>query len=351
VRIDFYESGVGETTIITFPGGGIGIVDAHPSAYTSRPDIFQLVEGKKIHFVCLTHPHTDHGRDLVGVFENAEPEVFWHTIPDFKQFIYRACETQQFFPSPNREFVEKYQQEWANVFLDIFAAVQERHIPKRQLRADLQHETIDGVEIHFLSPEEKITQDFIEKYAAEILKADPEGGDPNLLSAILALRYRGVVVILGADALKRNWEDAIKRFRTKGLPKALLIKVPHHGASNAMELRHGASHRDYLEICSRNPIASSVIFAGDAKHPEPRVYQRLTEKTHAACLSNGLMNSRSGNKPLSVRLPGVRRGAPPAICHPVLSYEISENGELIKLTGGDCSTCPNAMPQRLTAAS
>lgn len=109
-----------------------------------------------------------------------------------------------------------------------------------------------------------------------------------------------------------------------------------------MDLRNNGAHRDYLEICSRDPMAWSVIFAGDAGHPEPRVYEKLTKKTRTTCLSNGLVSSRSGSKPLGVRMPGVRRVSTPAICHSVLSFEISANGELIKLTGGDCRTCPNA---------
>jgi hypothetical protein len=29
LKIDFYESGIGDTTVITFPDGGVGVVDAN----------------------------------------------------------------------------------------------------------------------------------------------------------------------------------------------------------------------------------------------------------------------------------------------------------------------------------
>jgi len=340
LRLDFYESGIGETTIITFPEGGIGIVDAHPSPTSSRSSISELTCGKTIHFACLTHPHADHGRDLVEVVKNAKPAVLWHTIPNFKEFIYRAFETQQFFPSPNREFVEKYHREWAEIFADIFGTAQERGISRRQLRADVQPETIDGVEVHFLSPEEAITQTAIEKYAKEIQKAEPSGGDPNLLSAIIALRYGDSVVLLGADALKRNWETATQRFWKVKLPKAILLKVPHHGASNALDLRKDASHHGYLDICSGTPRAFSVIFGGDSKHPEKRVYERLCQRTNPACLSNGLRTSHAGIA-LGSRMPGARRVTSAAVCHPVLSFEIGRHADLHQIAGGDCSNCPN----------
>lgn len=342
LRLDFYESGVGETTIITFPEGGIGIVDAHPSPTSSRPGILDLTRDKKIHFVCLTHPHADHGRDLVDLVKDANPVVLWHTIPNFKEFIYYAFETQQFFPSPNRDLVEKYHREWAEIFADIFGTAKDREIPRRQLRADIQPETIDGVEIHFLSPEEEITQNAIERYAEGVQKAEPTGGDPNLLSAVLALRYGDAVVLLGADALKRNWESAVPRFRKAALPKAILLKVPHHGASNALDLRPAATrHPSYLDLCSSDPLAASVIFAGDSKHPERRVFERLRERTKPTCLSNGLRTSHAGAG-LAGRMPGARRVTPAAVCHPVLSFEVSRQGSLGQVAGGDCSNCPNS---------
>ena len=64
LTFDFYESGRGETIVVTFPDGGIGVVDAHPSTRANRLRIEEIVSGKKIHFICLTHPHADHGRDF-----------------------------------------------------------------------------------------------------------------------------------------------------------------------------------------------------------------------------------------------------------------------------------------------
>src|SRR5437016_6343827 len=89
LRVDFYESGIGETILVTFPSGGLGLIDAHPSSLATRPEILEIIKGKKLHFVCLTHPHADHGEDLVSVLEqHADIEEFWHTIFDVPAFIY-----------------------------------------------------------------------------------------------------------------------------------------------------------------------------------------------------------------------------------------------------------------------
>lgn len=164
LRIDFYESGIGDTILITFPSGGIGIVDAHPSQHSQRPDIRQLVAGRALHFVCLTHPHADHGRDLIPVLkEHPEIAEFWHTIYDVPAFIYGVEQTVA-FPSPLREFADRMNQDWGEFFLDIMGAVAERDIPRHLLRSNLREQTIDGVEVYCLGPDESVQNSFTDAY-------------------------------------------------------------------------------------------------------------------------------------------------------------------------------------------
>lgn len=340
LTIDFYESGIGETIIITFPSGGIGVIDAHPSLGGNRPPILDLVKDRQIHFLCLTHPHADHGKDLVSILKDGpKPKVIWHTIPNFKEFIYYSTGFTN-FPSSISAFIEKYSREWADCFLDIFATAKEKGVERRQLRADLQPESIDGVEIHFLSPEHNVVTEFAENYGKEIHSAEPEGGDPNLLSAILALKYGGSVVLMGADALKKNWYEGISRFRKAGLPKAVLLKVPHHGAKNAFSTREHRRWPGYLDICSVDPKATAVLFAGDIDHPDPEVYERLKERTTVTCLSNGLRGKQTG--PLQTKyvgLPKARSTGPSKICNPHLSFELNDSGALVQVVGGTCEGC------------
>ncbi len=133
LRFDFYESGIGETIIITFPQGDLGLVDAHPSQNSLRPEILKLIEGKRLRFVCLTHPHADHGVDLLAVLQrHAHIDAFWHTVFDLPAFIYGI---EQFvnFPSAVREHAAKMNQDWGAFLFDIYAAVIERKIPRHEL--------------------------------------------------------------------------------------------------------------------------------------------------------------------------------------------------------------------------
>ena len=124
--------------MITFPGGGLGFVDAHPSPTNSRASILQIAEGKHVHFVCLSHPHADHGVDLIPLLNgHGAIDEFWHTSSEAVPFIYRLGETPAFpnFPSELRVHARKMVDDWANFLHDVYGAVATRKLPQYQIRA------------------------------------------------------------------------------------------------------------------------------------------------------------------------------------------------------------------------
>ena len=176
-------------------------------------------------------------------------------------------------------------QDWGEFFVDILYAVGERNIPRHELRSNLVADEIDGVEIHCLSPDENVQNSFFKIYKEKLKNPKIKLPDPNLLSAVLALRFGESVVLLGADALKENWENVFQNYHKRKLPKSRILKVPHHGARNAIDLRHNA--KSYLDVCSHNPKAKAIIFAGDSKHPDDDVFDKIRSRADAICLSNG----------------------------------------------------------------
>lgn len=337
LRIDFYESGIGDTIIVTFPSGGIGVVDAHPSQHGHRPDIRQLVMGRKLLFVCLTHPHADHGVDLIPVLQQ-HPEIaeFWSTIFEIPAFIFGVEQTVN-FPSPVQQFAAKINQDWGEFLVDLFGAVIERKIPRRLLRSDLQERVIDGVEVHCLGPDESVQNSFFDAYKKKLTNPEIEVPDPNSLSAILALKFGESLVLLCADALKKNLESAVKYHRKFAWPKARLLKVPHHGARNSFNLRKDAV--TYLDMCSHVPKAKAVIFAGDTKHPDRDVYSRIRSRTDVNCLSNGTRSPQPDPNPLRLQIPGARAARLAPVCNSVVSFELDQDGNVSVLAGNDCAGC------------
>lgn len=340
LTIDFFESGVGETIRITFPDGGIGIVDAHPSQTGKRPPIEQLVADRKIHFICLTHPHADHGIDLVPILRD-HPDIysFWHTLSAIDVFVFAEAGQVPNYLSPIREAVAEFQGRWGRFLTQIYGHAGKRKLPHHNLRSDLESTEIAGVRIHFLGPEENVQNQFTSAYRDIARGQRKSVPDPNALSAILALEYGGTVILLGADALKRNWEAATRKYRRLGLSDAAILKVPHHGASNAFEF--GKHKQCYLDLCSPNTI--SVLFAGDVNHPDKRVDECLRTKTDLACLVNGLHSSQIPSNPLGISLPGAIAVAQPVTpCQAQISVEIGSDGDVAHTSGHTCGSCPFA---------
>lgn len=341
LKLDFYESGLGETIVITFPSGGIGLIDAHPSKHAHRPPILEIVKDKTIHFVCLTHPHADHGVDLVPVLnEHHKIESFWHTVYHIPALIY-GVEQMDNFPSEIRGYAKKMNEDWGRFLRDIFGAVADRDISTHELRSNITADVIDGVELHCLSPEESVQASFFKAYQKKLENPETPLPDPNLLSAVLALKFGESVVIFGADALKENWETALANHHKRKLPKAVILKVPHHGARNAIDLRNKA--RTYLDICA--PKAKSVVFAGDAKHPDNAVFEKIWSRTETICTSNGLKRKSPAFNPLNLQLPGATAVFPAPVCNPVVSFEIGADGTVSRTTGNTCqSQCLQPKP-------
>ncbi|MGH8093984.1 MAG: hypothetical protein ACREIF_11000 [Chthoniobacterales bacterium] len=336
LRLDFFESADGETIIIEFPDEGVGIVDAHPSLQTSRPGILDLVGNKEIHFVCLTHPHLDHGIDLIPVLQTRRPiGAFWHTSPSVSSFVYHCATERPNYPSPVRKFVNLLADGWADFLLDLYAATE--NLPVRTLHSGIQPIDIAGARIWILGPDEQVAERFVKAYkqrASNISKALPS---PNLLSAILAIEFNGILVILGADALKTGWNDAIRVHKAAGLPKALIFKVPHHGAANALALEQ--NRKNYFDLLSKDPSAVSVLFAGDSKHPDKKVFDHLRTRTNLICLSNGQKGAQGSVNPLNINIPGARAVRRSYICQPQVSVEIGSGGMPKILRGFSCHVC------------
>jgi hypothetical protein len=233
---------------------------------------------------------------------------------------------------------------WANFLLDIWGAVTKRNLLVHQIRAGEEPCNYDGVEVHALAPEEEMQEHFRRFWLEKAGDPTVEKPDPNLLSAVLALRWGDSVVLLGADALRRNWPAAINRYRKLKLPKAVVLKVPHHGAGNSLDLSGQSREPNYFDICLHTDSrCKSVLFAGDAKHPNPKVYERLRSRTDVHCVINGIRGAHGGVD-LGIELEGARPVQSVDPCQPVVSFEVHQSGQVDVLAGNNCTACRFSHP-------
>ena len=83
---------------VDFPDGQKAIVDCCTSTTGCRLNIeTELVSGdRRVVFICLTHPHFDHGEDIPAVLGACSVKELWHSLPDVVPFIYWISEAPTF---------------------------------------------------------------------------------------------------------------------------------------------------------------------------------------------------------------------------------------------------------------
>lgn len=341
VRFDFLESGIGETILITFPDGRMGVVDCHPS-FGGHVRALELIKGKVLAFVHLTHPHLDHGKGLVPIIQDhADIGEFWHTVSGVHQWVY-SMEDTPVFPSHIRQTVEDYMRGSGDFVRKLFGGVARRNIECRTLHSGLAPIDISGVRIHVLGPDESSINEFQKAFTDIAANRRKHIPDLNGISSILALEYGKQVILLGGDALRKSWQSATKKFRARNLPKSRLLKIPHHGASNAFNLQANES-ATYLGICEKGGLA--VLFAGDLKHPDQRVEERIRKRLDLCCVVNGSHQALPGNltNPLKIQIPGARAARPTiSPCQDSVSVVVGPEGEIELMNGHSCDSCKHA---------
>lgn len=341
LTVDFYESGQGETILVRFPDGGLGVVDAHPSRSKLRPEIEALVGGQRLHFLCLTHPHADHGVDLFKALSAAaQVEHYWHTVTDI-QALFFAVTQQQVYPNRFSSLLTDLRITWAQYLIDLYDAVKTRTDADpgftQRINDQRRSDEIAEVKVHFLGPLEADQNNFTSTYRALVEGKHRNKPNENALSAILAFEYGGHLVILGSDALAENWQMAEARCRKEKLPKAVLLKVPHHGGQDALGNPQGKS---FLDLCRPGKETKAVLFGGDAKHPHPKVFERLKAKATVHCLANGLKPSgQATSNPLGLNIPGARALMSAQTCNPHIGFSIHADGRIEQTAGGQCEFC------------
>jgi len=232
------------------------------------------------------------------------------------------------------------QSEWAHTFLDIFDSIQQRRIPDKILQSNLASWEVSGVRVHVLSPSEAVRREFRQTLVAKVDDPDIQFPDENRLSAVLALEFGTNLVLLGADAPRNEWRDAHSEWRNKKLPKACILKIPHHGSSDTVDWRGGKSTAHFLEMCLAGTDTKAVLFAGDYSHPSKDVYERLIIETDLFCLGNGLKSSAPN--PLRIKDPRAKAVQASHACQPVVVFEIGDSGPPNVTKGFHCNGCPRS---------
>lgn len=326
ISFDFFESGIGETIIITLPDGSLGVVDAFLTA-DNRGAVLEMVRGKNIRFLCLTHIHRDHSQGLNEIASAAgEVECFWSGFSDIKVFLnyLKEINNKEFY-TEKTEHLKKMTYQLLELFRTLredkktkFLRVNDQIIPRH----------FDGLDIEFLWPQGEI--EFSQLLRDIDLERDP--CSPNTVSVVLLLKYLFKNIILGGDALQNTWLQAVKVFQDRSGQQHLdLFKVPHHGARNTLPNVFDGNIDNYTDFCS-DSMTASIIFGKD-KHPDREVFKKLIESCQKVfCLRQAL--------PYDPALIGTEK-IDSHVCNHHIKVIFDENPAVKFESEKECKSCAN----------
>jgi hypothetical protein len=265
---------------------------------------------------------------------------YWHTVTDIQTLFY-AVTQQRVYPARFSSILTDLRIAWAEYLIDLYDEVKTRTAADagfiQRISEQRRSDEIAGVKVHFLGPLEADQNRFTSTYRDLVQGKHRAKPDENTLSAILAFEYGKHLVILGSDALALNWVAAEDRCRKEKLPKAILLKVPHHGAQNALGHPHA---KTYLDLCRPNRETKAILFGGDAKHPHSKVFERIKNKTTPLCLANGLKPpGQAAANPLGLNITGARAIVAVPTCNPHIGFTINADGHINQTAGAQCEFC------------
>jgi competence protein ComEC len=199
LTITFIDVGHGDSILLEFPKGKRMLIDGG-GLYDDRFDIGKNVIApllwkkkiRKIDILALTHPDPDHLKGLTFIASNFSIDQFWDNGVQVNSEAYLRL----------KETLLRKKPVWLS------------------LDKDTLPQTIHGVRITFLNPPSKD-----ESYGKEL--------GPSFLnnhSLVMKIQFKNIVVLLTGDIEKEAEYWMIKK---KGLVKADILKIPHHGSSSS----------------------------------------------------------------------------------------------------------------------
>ncbi|WP_437306998.1 MBL fold metallo-hydrolase [Sorangium sp. So ce388] len=261
LSIAIFGPGEGEAIVIRLPDGSVGIVDGcrepEGGAADGRGDpvrelLIKLanerpdVNGFRIEFVCLTHPHADHYRGLGRLLEAYEDKIneVWkatHLTPHHEKALVEWLDLTRAGGAPDEEVLNGLKR-----IIDRFERA------KKICRNGLKHlgqdkllftstRRVKGykVSIEACGPADVDIDDAGNDLVA-LLKAAEQSGtvsrkhDPNLTSGAVLLRWGRSAALLAGDLLrgsgpKSGWQLARQQIKCK----VQVVNVAHHASEGA----------------------------------------------------------------------------------------------------------------------
>jgi beta-lactamase superfamily II metal-dependent hydrolase len=334
-----FNVGQGDCLLLKLPNNKYGLIDFHYDEFingkdrskkTIPPSLTYLKQQKDsgesltIAFVHLSHYHSDHirGIQLLDNFlieNDIDLEELWlplgFDILDVESRIDNP-KYQSFKAKLNKQYPNKYNELRTSMksIREIWDILSDGK--RKKLSGIANQYDKNPLNIYSLAPDpddvikngEDVMFEFLERYVLPRNNdTSVNTADRNLLSSILKISNGKIRVILGGDACKATWEKVLKKIPKHKFDEnngsemnyeSRLIKVSHHGASNASFI---AKWESILESHPELHFIFSAGIHGKYRHPHDKTFTdiesvSLQKKAKALHYStNGYKDSKSAS--------------------------------------------------------
>jgi competence protein ComEC len=276
VSIIFKNVGHGDTIIVEWQSDSgeneIGIIDCHQKERKSNAVIDHLRRNgyKKIRFMILSHPHTDHFSGFPSLLEFCKKnyitiERFWHTAAYDPTFISELLDRK----ITRDDFINSFISERRDrrILKSLFEEIRRLHGSDFLKKAGFVNDTSylplnKRLRLEFLAPS---GYDELKKYlnksfliaSEEELKLKRKENNPagNLLSAVIMIKTDKWHVLLTSDAVSSTIERLAKEDHDRLNNHLAAVQVPHHGSKDS-------HYEEFWQIIPNKKEVPAFVSAG-----------------------------------------------------------------------------------------
>lgn len=283
--------GYGESVIVHTGDGRWAVVDSCVSARTKVPQALDYLAAlgvdpaESVDLVVATHWHMDHVRGIGRLARTCRRADFCcPAVFTSREALTLAGAMAGHDTGPTGAL--------ATEMREAMSALIKRSSRPRFAIANRRILRRGECEVWSLSPGDKAVVRSVGSASKELAVGKPAVALPGTLlpnqaSVVLWLKVKDVVVVLGSDLHRTDWTDILGDVaRPQG--RASVLKVPHHGSSDAHE------PRVWTEIMTEDAVAVVTPFRGGRNPPPTREdLQNILEMTSDAYLTSEPKAARS----------------------------------------------------------
>jgi hypothetical protein len=242
---------IGESIVVRLPGGLWGVVDNYTPRLgdpRSNPTL-RLLESRgvrRLHFLCLTHPHHDHYRGMSHLLERFDPDRVWvfGAMTHRDLFAKVAAVVRLKAESSNHA---DYDVENADELVRILDCIRKKckddnrtpHLEVRRLQLLqplMELPTTPSVKITSIGASGGAAMEYEATLAScfehhGFLADRVPNVNHNLISGGLLIEYGDARIVLGGDIENEAWQETMRALAPAQRLRSQLVKVSHHGSS------------------------------------------------------------------------------------------------------------------------